>query len=266
MEIKDFGSVRLEVAIKAMKESLKVIKEFYTNGFMVMTKEDKSPVTQADITSDKVIRKILLSSFKDDGYLSEEEKDDPSRLMKEYVWIVDPLDGTEDFVHLDGMFCVNLALAYHHDLVLGLVGVPLTGEIFFAYKGRGAYLLTKENELKKLAVSKRKEKLIAVTSLFHTGKAEEDIYHNPLFSKIMRMGSSLKACAIASGEADVCLRLGEGTKEWDTAAPQLLVTEAGGVYLHPSFNQMIYNRKDVYNHEGYLIANDYTNLLKAFNK
>lgn len=258
--------MRLEVALQAMKESLKVVKEFYHKDFKVMTKKDKSPVTEADLASDEALRTVLLSSFKDDGYLSEEEKDDLSRLAKEYVWIVDPLDGTEDYVNRDGMFCVNLALAHHHDLVLGLVGVPLTGEIFFAYKGRGAYLLSKDGQLTRIHASEKRKDLIAVTSFYHTGKEEEGLYKNPLISKVMKLGSSLKACAIACGKADVCLKLGEGTKEWDTAAPQLLVTEAGGVYLHPSLNQMIYNRVDVSNREGYVIANRYENLVDILKK
>lgn len=257
---------RLDVAIEAMRDSLEAIKNIYRDGFNITIKSDNSPVTDADLASDKILREKILSRFPGDGYLSEEEKDDMSRLEKEYVWIVDPLDGTEDFVHKDGMFCVNLALCQRHDLVLGLVGVPLTGEIFFAIKGKGSYYLSASNELTMLHVSDKKNKLKAVTSAYHTGDRENELYKNEYITQVLPIGSSLKACAIASGQAEICLKLGPGTKEWDTAAPQLLVSEAGGVYLHPSLNQMIYNRVDVYNHEGYVMANDYTNLLNILRK
>lgn len=118
----------------------------------------------------------------------------------------------------------------------------------------------------KLHVSDKKNKLKAVTSAYHTGDRENELYKNEYITQVLHIGSSLKACAIASGQAEICLKLGPGTKEWDTAAPQLLVSEAGGVYLHPSLNQMIYNRVDVYNHEGYVMANDYTNLLNILRK
>lgn len=257
---------RADVALSAMKESLKAIQEIYKKGFNISIKSDDSPVTDADLASDKILKTKIMESFPDDGYLSEEESDNLERLDKEYVWIVDPLDGTEDFVHKDGMFCVNLALCLKHNLVMGFIGVPLTGEIFFAIKGKGSYLLSKDGTLTKIHVSNKTNNFKAVTSAYHTGEEEMKIYSNPEIESLMKLGSSLKACAIASGNADFCLKLGPGTKEWDTAAPQILVEEAGGVYLKPNLDKMIYNRKNVYNEEGYVIANDYKTACKLLNK
>lgn len=257
---------RLEVALSTMKKSLAVISEIYKKGFDIKIKSDDSPVTDADLASDKVIRETITASYPDDGYLSEEEADSLERLSKEYTWIVDPLDGTEDFVHRDGMFCVNLALSRNHEVVIGLVGVPLTGEIFFAVKGMGSHLLSPDGTMKDLHVSKKKTDMKAVTSVYHSGEAEMKVYSNPLIKDVLKLGSSLKACAIACGEAEFALKLGKGTKEWDTAAPQLLVEEAGGVYLKPNLDKMIYNRVDVYNNEGYVMANDYQTAYILLNK
>lgn len=265
-KLKEAIDKRFDVALSCMEKSLAAIKKIYSAGFEIKFKEDDSPVTDADIASDKIIRDDLLGAFPDDGYLSEEEADDLARLEKEFVWIVDPLDGTEDFVQRDGMFCVNLALCKGHELVMGLVGVPLTGEIFFAKRGEGAFLRSKDGQLTELHVSKRKDELRAVTSAYHTGENDMKAYQNPAIKELRKLGSSLKACAIASGQAEICLKLEEGTKEWDTAAPQILVEEAGGLYLKPSLDKMIYNRIDVYNRDGFAIGNSYQNLIKILKK
>lgn len=267
MELKDTLNLeRLDIALDAMKKSLEVISQIYKKGFEIQIKNDDSPVTDADLASDKVIRDTIVSKYPDDGYLSEEEADSLERLSKEYTWIVDPLDGTEDFVHRDGMFCVNLALCHNHEIVIGLVGVPMTGEIFFAVKGKGTYLLSSNGYKKQLHVSSKTDNMKAVTSVYHSGEEEMKVYSNPLIKDVLKLGSSLKACAIASGEAEFALKLGPGTKEWDTAAPQLIVEEAGGVYLKPNLDKIIYNRVDVYNREGYVMANDYQTAYKLLNK
>lgn len=250
-----FLDSRFRVAFEAMQESLKTIMRVYEGGFQVKDKADGSPLTEADLDSDRVIRAKVLSSFPDDSYLSEEEEDDLSRLSNEFVWIVDPLDGTEDFAKRDGMFCVNLALAKKNALAFGLVGVPLTGEIFFGVKGRGAHLFSRGKDLEKLSVSRRREGLRAVVSAYHAGEAEESALSSPLVASTLRVGSSLKACAIASGKADVCLRFSPGASEWDTAAPNLLVQEAGGVYLSSDLEEIRYNQRDVAHAKGYAVAN-----------
>ena len=122
----------LNAAIKAAKDASKVILDFYHNGFKVETKDDNSPVTSADKASDKLIKEELIKAFPNYAFLTEESynKNDRSRLKNDYVWIIDPLDGTKDFVAHDDEFTINIALSYKHEVVLGVVLIPVKNEIF----------------------------------------------------------------------------------------------------------------------------------------
>ena len=130
---------QLNAAIEAGVNAIEGILRIYNSNFEVEIKEDESPVTLADKNADKVIRDILHANFQTYDFLTEESTDDLSRLNNDYVWIVDPVDGTKDFVARDGGFTTNIALAYKHEAVVGVVVVPLTGEIYFAAKGLGAF-------------------------------------------------------------------------------------------------------------------------------
>ena len=116
----------LEAAIEAAKRAVKGILEIYNTPFEVEIKEDNSPVTLADKGADKLIREYLGQMFPDYGMLTEESNDDLSRLDKDYIWIVDPVDGTKDFVARDNEFTTNIALAYKGQVVVGVVSIPAT--------------------------------------------------------------------------------------------------------------------------------------------
>ena len=230
---------QLQAAIEAGVKAIKGILEIYNTDFSVEIKDDNSPVTMADKNADKVIREYLHEKFPTYAFLTEESTDDISRLDNDFVWIVDPVDGTKDFVAKDGGFTTNIALAYKHEAVVGVVVVPLTGEIYFAAKGLGAFYV------------------------FHS-KPEEDAViakHADKIAKTEKWGSALKACRIAQGLGELTYRLSDGTKEWDTAASQVIVEQAGGVFLTPKKERMMYNRTDVHNREGYLICNRIENFL-----
>ena len=123
----------LQAAIEAGLKARIKIMEIYNKGFDVEIKEDDSPVTIADKTADKIIREHLHNAFPAHAFLTEESEDNEERLSNDYVWIVDPVDGTKDFVAKDGGFTTNIALAYKHELVVGVVVVPVTGEIYFEH-------------------------------------------------------------------------------------------------------------------------------------
>lgn len=252
----------LEVAIKAAKESAKKIMEIYHAGFEVEIKSDNSPVTLADKTADKMIREIIGSSYPTHAFLTEESEDDLSRLNNDLVWIVDPVDGTKDFVAKDDEFTTSIALAYKHEIVVGVISAPALDEIYFATKNGGAYSL-KNGVTTKLHVNNKTKELICLTSVFHT-KPEElaliEKYSN-VIAKAEKVGSCLKACRIAEGKAELSYRMSDGTKEWDIAASVLLIKEAGGVFLKPDLTPYKFNREDVYNHEGYIMANRKENIL-----
>ena len=253
---------QLEAAIEAGVKAIKGILEIYNTDFSVEIKDDNSPVTLADKNADKVIRDYLHKKYPTYAFLTEESTDDISRLDNDFVWIVDPVDGTKDFVAKDGGFTTNIALAYKHEAVVGVVVVPLTGEIYFAAKGLGAFY-RKDGLTKRIHVNDKTENITVYKSVFHS-KPEEDAViekHKDRIAKTEKWGSALKACRIAQGLGELTYRLSDGTKEWDTAASQVIIEQAGGVFLTPARERMMYNRVDVHNREGYVICNRIENFL-----
>ena len=253
---------QLDAAIEAGVAAIEGILKIYNTDFDVEIKDDNSPVTLADKNADKVIREILHKRFPDYAFLTEETDDDKSRLANDFVWIVDPVDGTKDFVAKDGGFTTNIALAYKHEAVVGVVVVPLTGEVYYAAKGLGAFY-RKDGVTKQIHVNDKLDNLIVYKSVFHSKQNEEEMYkkHADKITKIEKWGSALKPCRIAQGLGELTYRLSDGTKEWDTAASQVIVEQAGGIFLDTNKKRIMYNREDVYNRDGYVICNRIENFL-----
>lgn len=253
----------LEKAIEAARKAREVILEVYNRNFDVEIKEDASPVTEADKRADQLITKVLKEAFSTYAFLTEESEDNKDRLTNDYVWIVDPVDGTKDFVARDGGFTTNIALAYKHESILGVICIPVTGEIYFAVKGQGAYYLAPNKEAVRIHVNDKTQDLTVLTSVFHHSQAEKDLIekHSDRIKHIESCGSSIKACRIAEGKAEISYRTSPYTKEWDTAACQIILEEAGGLFLDPKGNPLRYNRVDVYNRDGYIMVNKKENVL-----
>ena len=253
---------QLNAAIEAGVAAIEGILKIYLTDFDVEIKDDNSPVTLADKNADKVIREILHKRFPDYAFLTEETDDDKSRLENDFVWIVDPVDGTKDFVAKDGGFTTNIALAYKHEAVVGVVVVPLTGEVYYAAKGMGAFY-RKDGVTKQIHVNDKLDNLIVYKSVFHSKQNEEEMYkkHADKILRVEKWGSALKPCRIAQGLGELSYRLSDGTKEWDTAASQVIVEQAGGIFLDTNKKRIMYNREDVYNRDGYVICNRIENFL-----
>ena len=253
----------LQAAIKAGLLAKDAILEIYEKDFEVEIKSDDSPVTLADKTADKIIKEYLSKIFPTHAFLTEESDDDLERLSNDYVWIIDPVDGTKNFVARDGEFTTNIALAYKHEVVVGVVIVPVTNEIYYASKDNGAYYLKDGNPIK-IHVNDKVEGLTCLTSVFHSNQEELDAIsrHSDKITNVYKKGSSLKPCHIAHGLAEITYRFSPNTKEWDTAASQIIVEEAGGLFLEPNGNRIKYNREDVYNRNGYIVVNRIENFLK----
>jgi 3'(2'), 5'-bisphosphate nucleotidase len=254
----------LEAAINAAYGAIQGILDIYHQKFVVEIKEDNSPVTLADKNADKYIRHSLHKAFPDYAFLTEESTDHKSRLNNDYVWIVDPVDGTKDFVDRDNQFTTNIALAYKHEVVVGVISIPATGEIYYASKGNGSFYLKNIYATPlRIHVDDKLNDLTVLTSKHHVNERELDCIsrHHDKITHRETFGSSIKACRIAHGLAEISYRFSDGTKEWDTAASQMIVEEAGGVFVKPNGDSIYYNREDVYNREGYVIINRIENLL-----
>lgn len=239
----------------------KKILEYYTSEFKIEYKDDDSPLTCADQAADEIIVDTLKQAFPDHGILSEESTDDLSRLNKEYCWSIDPLDGTKEFVNHTDEFTVNIALIKNGEPVLGVVYVPVTREMYFAVKGLGSFYSIDGDEFIN-EVSRRKDRLRVLSSKYHkSDKFLEMIEKNSRkISAVEGKGSSLKGCLIARGQAECYYRFGY-TCEWDTAAMQIIVEEAGGIFKQLDETEMKYNREDTLNRIGFYIINNMTNHL-----
>jgi len=247
----------LQTIIPAAKEAGRLIMEIYNRDFAVDYKDDRSPLTEADRASDRYIQSVLAERYPHISIMSEESADDFSRLYNRWCFIVDPLDGTKEFIKRNGEFTVNIALAFDHRPVLGVIYVPVTGETFWAARGKGAWR-EKDGQVEQISVSDRTDNLVVMASRSF-GDARLDALLEANRDRIAReisSGSSLKGCRIAEGKADVYYRFGP-TMEWDTCAMQCICEEAGAMLrmLDGYDSEMLYNRTHTRNDQGFYIIN-----------
>lgn len=229
----------IEIAKKASYEILKI---YESNDFLIQTKLDNSPVTKADLIANKIIIREL-SKISDYPIITEESpvKYDIRKNWNKF-WLVDPLDGTKDFIEKNGEFTINIALIDKNKSVLGVVYIPVTGDVYFAEQKKGAF----KNGIKIFNSSKR-NKLIAADSNFHSTEFTTDFFEKFNIKDIQKYGSSIKVCKLAEGLIDVYPRLND-TKEWDTAASHIIANEAGCKLIDVNTKkEMIYNKKDLKN-------------------
>ena len=244
----------LDIAIRAAKEAGDAILEIYKGDYKTSTKNDDSPITDADLKSNEVIKKILSQT--EHEILSEEDKDDLSRLSKETIWIVDPLDGTSDFIDKTGEFTVMISLIKNKKPILGVIGWPTEKILFVAQKGSGAFRFS-NNQWKKISVTQVSEisKCRTVGSRHHLSDKEKLFIKKLGIEDFTSIGSSLKVGKISSGEAEAYITTTNKMKEWDSAASYCIISEAGGKMTDMLGNDITYNNKDVYHQNGILVTN-----------
>ena len=213
-----------------------------------------SPVTKADLIANKLIVTSLRSTFKEDGILSEEEKDGPSRLLKKRVWIIDPLDGTKEFIAGSPEFTVNIALVIDHKPVLGVIYLPARDELYYASKEKGAFC-TIQGKIQKMQVSNHKtfDGMVIVKSRLHGDQRLHDFLDENKFKSVLSIGSSLKGCLVAKAEADAYVRFGN-THEWDVCAMDCIVRQAGGTMTNLDGKILKYNQKNTIL-DGFIVSN-----------
>ncbi|MCJ8305599.1 MAG: 3'(2'),5'-bisphosphate nucleotidase CysQ [Nitrosopumilus sp.] len=244
----------LDIAIKAANDAGNAILEIYQRDFKVSKKSDDSPITDADLKSNEVIKKILSQTKH--AILSEEDNDDQSRLSKEMIWIVDPLDGTSDFIDKTGEFTVMIALIKNKKPILGVIGWPTEKTLFVAQKDSGAFRYSND-EWQKISVTTETEltKCRTVGSRHHLSDKEKSFIKKLGIKDFTSIGSSLKVGKISSGEAEAYITTTNKMKEWDSAASYCIISEAGGKMTDMLGNDITYNNKEVYHQNGILVTN-----------
>jgi 3'(2'), 5'-bisphosphate nucleotidase len=247
--------LNLHHLVATAREAGDVILEIYANDFSVEMKENKTPLTEADKKSNDVILLRLQEYYPGIPFISEESKTTPFNERKnwDYYWLIDPLDGTKEFIKKNGEFTVNIALMKGCQPVAGIVYAPALNLMYVAKQGEGSFkvdddkfiLLGKQSSYKDL-------KTVRVVASRSHNNADTDAFIEALQQagkkvELVSSGSSLKFCLVAEGKADVYPRFGP-TMEWDTAAGQAIAEIAGAKVLEaPSLKPLTYNKENLLN-------------------
>lgn len=248
--------IDVQDVVALAKKAGEAIREIYQKDFEVEFKADQSPLTEADKAAHNIIEHGLKELDKRNAtvipLMSEEGKNIPYELRKDwdYFWMVDPVDGTKEFIKKNGEFTVNIALIHCGVPVLGVVYAPALGQMYWAKKDEGAYKDGQPLPLKKPA---QRETYKIVASRSHMSEETKQFIEGIETNKnkeLVSIGSSLKICLVAEGEADVYPRIAP-TMEWDTAAAHAVVLEAGmniNIYTNGAMGgQVTYNKQNLLN-------------------
>ena len=273
----DLWETAREAARRVAVEAWAVIQPIYEGEFEVEIKSDTSPTTEADKQADRLIVQSLRREFPSPqyGYLSEEGEHGLERLESQRVWIIDPIDGTRDFIKRNGYFAIHIGLAepledgvWHP--VASAVYWPVAGLMFSAVRGQGA---RRQKVAPRLAAGQVEAlgpaEPLGVSRLGELTQMRPVLSETYETSRLMRLlkhlelqgfrnfGSlGVKLCLIAGGEADLYVNIALGrSKEWDTCAPELILTEAGGTLTTLEGQPIHYNQADVAHHQGLLATN-----------
>lgn len=248
----------LAAAERIARAAGELVAAHYARGPLpVETKADQSPVTAADREANARIVELLRAAFPADWILSEEAPDDPARLAHRRVWIVDPLDGTRDFVARTGQFSVHVALAVDGAAVVGAVYQPWPDVMYAAAAGGGAWR-ARDGERTRLRVSATRDLgalRVGTSRLNAASRLGRFLAEAGLDARAVPMGASTKHMAMAEGALDACINLSPGEQEWDTCAPEVVIREAGGAFTDGDGRPFRYNQPDLGHYRGSLASN-----------
>ncbi len=230
----------LEISKLACEEILKV----YKTKFTYMKKSDESPLTLADINSNNIITKHLTKNFVNIPIISEENDRKINYNLKEY-FLIDPLDGTKEFLKKNDEFTVNIALIQNKKPVIGVVSLPVANKHFYT-DGFNSFVISNLKKPQIINSENRYKRLKVLVSRSHLDKNTQKLLNSMQNPIITKKGSSVKLCLIASGESHLYVRFGN-TMEWDTAAGHAILKNAGANIYDHSFKELSYNKKKFLN-------------------
>ena len=252
----------LEIAKKAARSAGDVILKIYDSGdFQSYAKDDDSPVTSADYQANDIITELLSKETPDIPIMSEESNNGSLEQRQHWTryWLIDPIDGTQEFIARSGDFAVNIALVENNEPVIGVIYWPPGETLYFASKNNGAY---KESPTEDTRISVRKLDdpdegvvMVAISRRQSREKVMSKMSKQRVYQTLPLGSCSLKSCFIAEGKADVFLRIGI-TGEWDTGASQCIVTEAGGKILAADFAPLTYNQRNSLTNPDFVVLGD----------
>lgn len=250
-------SRELETAIRLAREAGAIVKTFYEVPPTVRWKDPTEPVTEADRAANAYLVKQFSQLFPQDGVLAKESRDDLRRLSRDRVWIIDPMDGTTEFITRKSEFCVMIGLAIGAEAVLGVVYQPIDDVLFAAARGAGTFV-EEYGERTPLHVSSVRDlrRFRLVVSRSHRPPLVDAVISALHLQRERAIGSvGLKIGLIARGQAEFYVHPNPGTKEWDTCAPDIILREAGGSMTDCWGRPLRYNQGDVIRRFGVLASN-----------
>ncbi len=245
------NKIDLEEIVSIAKDAGDTIMRIYNRDFQVDYKDNKSPLTEADTKSNEIICEALGKAYPEIPLLSEENKEVPYEVRKywEYFWLIDPIDGTKEFIKKNGEFTVNIALIHKDTPVLGVVYAPALGDMYKAKKGTGAFKNGQKLPLKVNGTPKKSLRVVASKSHLseETQAFIDEVAKSTESIEQVSKGSSLKLVMVAEGSADIYPRLAP-TMEWDTAAADAIVRESEKMtHQYNSDQPVVYNKKNLLN-------------------
>lgn len=228
----------------ALAAGQQILQIYQSSNIIVNHKADLSPVTAADVLAEQIILSGIKQTFPHHNIVSEETQPAAAQ-QSDWIWFVDPLDGTKDFLAYNNEFTVNIGLTYKGKPVLGVIYAPALDEFYWAVKGGKAYW-QKNSHIKKIQVSKRHQEteLRIVVSRHHLEKKEKQYLAQHHFAEIKPVGSSLKGCLIARGEADLYIRF-VPINQWDICAMHTIIEAAGGQLLDSKNSPVTYRPQPI---------------------
>ncbi len=251
----------LQLALRLAREAGAAVLEYYDTPLLIEQKQDASdfePVTQADRVANELIVSGIRKEFPDDGILAEESLDTDRRLEKRRVWMIDPLDGTNGFIKRDGDFAVQVGLAVNGEAVLGVVYQPLPGVLYRAVQGSGAWIERTGFAPERATVSDNAdlESMRLAASRSHRSPRMDQVVRAFGFKEEVRRGSvGVKVGLIIERQCDLYIHLSPRTKQWDTCAPEVILTESGGRLTDLFGGPLRYNSPEVKNPNGIVATN-----------
>ena len=252
----------IELATELARDAGAILLAHYHSSFLVEQKinalQELEEVTAADREANDLIVHRLLTEFPDDGILAEESKDTERRLEKDRVWLIDPMDGTKNFIQRDGDFAVQIGLSVSGEVVAGAVYQPARDVLYRAVHGDGAWIEMNGGYAQRMSVSARTDpkEMVLASSRSHRSPRMQRVVSEFGFKNEVRRGSvGVKIGLITEQQADLYMHLSPSTKQWDTCAPQIILEEAGG-RLTDLFGQPLrYNGVRVDNQNGIVATN-----------
>ena len=259
--IKQSYDRELRVALELAREAGAAILDFYEGPLDIEQKasaDDREPVTQADILANEIIVARLRREFPDDGILAEESIDTSHRLDKARVWMIDPLDGTTGFIDGNGDFAVQIGLTKNGECALGVVYQPLTGVLYRAIRGGGTWIDRPNCEPEQARVSNHREistMRLAASRSHRSPRMDKVVQAFGVKEEVRRGSVGIKVGLIVEQQCDLYVHLSPRTKQWDTCAPEVILSEAGGRITDLFGQPLRYNHVEVQNRNGVVASN-----------